>query len=163
MHTMDAQKIAARLRIFYGKSKLTLDQLAEVSGVGRSTAHNYLNGRTERPSDDTLSRLVTAMGYTMEDLYREDPLPDEPSADSGKLTDRLKEIGADVSRLAFESQMQVEMFAAALANAKEETRKQRIEKYVIFAVLVVVTAYAIYCFVNFDLHDPTKGIWQPNP
>ena len=40
----------------------------------------------------------------------------------------------------------------------KEIRKQRIEKYILFALLIIFTSYTVFAFVRYDLRDPTSGL-----
>lgn len=66
------------------ESGMSLDELSEKSGVPKGTLAKITSGITKTPSLETMRSLVYAMGYTLNDLDRDDldkktpPTPAEP-------------------------------------------------------------------------------------
>lgn len=68
------------------KSGMSLDELSAKSGVPKGTLSKITSGITKAPALETMRCLVHAMGYTLNDLDKEES-PSEPSAnDSERLT-----------------------------------------------------------------------------
>lgn len=61
---------AARLRALRAESGLTLDQLAQQSGVSRAMISRIERGETS-PTAVLLARLVTALGHTLSSFFAE--------------------------------------------------------------------------------------------
>ena len=61
--------IISQLNELKNKSNLTLKHIAERSDIPYSTVQKIFNGETQNPNVDYVFRIVTAMGYTMNDLY----------------------------------------------------------------------------------------------
>lgn len=61
--------IITQLNELKNKSNLTLKHIAERSDIPYSTVQKIFNGETQNPNVDYVFRVVTAMGYTMNDLY----------------------------------------------------------------------------------------------
>lgn len=59
----DADPILEWLRADITDSGRSTAYLAERSGVCASTIHNLMNGRTKRPQNMTVDRLLTALGW----------------------------------------------------------------------------------------------------
>lgn len=57
-----------RLRMLKKESGMTIQQVADLSGVPLSTLNKLFAGRTEAPKLDTIRSVVHAMGYTLDDL-----------------------------------------------------------------------------------------------
>lgn len=57
-----------RLRMLKKESGMTIQQVADLSGVPLSTLNKLFAGRTEDPKLDTIRSVVHAMGYTLNDL-----------------------------------------------------------------------------------------------
>ena len=72
---------------FKKASGLTLDQIAEVSGVPLGTLNKLFSGQTKNPQLSTISAVVHSMGYSLDDLS-DDPVPlSKPT-----LNERVKEL-----------------------------------------------------------------------
>ena len=51
------------------KGNFTIQSVSELSGISESTVANVFNGTTPDPRFDTVLKMVTAMGGTLEFLY----------------------------------------------------------------------------------------------
>ena len=54
------------LKLLIITSGLSVDRLAEVSGVANKTIYTWLNGRTQFPRIDTMMRVALALGRFIE-------------------------------------------------------------------------------------------------
>ena len=61
--------IISQLNELKNKSNLNLTQISERSEISYSTVQKIFKGETQSPNVDHVFRIVTAMGYTMNDLY----------------------------------------------------------------------------------------------
>lgn len=61
--------IITQLNELKNKSNLNIKQIAERADISYSTVQKIFNGETQSPNVDYVFRIVTAMGYTMNDLY----------------------------------------------------------------------------------------------
>lgn len=61
--------IITQLNILRNKSGLNVKQVAERADISYSTVQKIFNGDTQSPNVDHVFKIVTAMGYTMNDLY----------------------------------------------------------------------------------------------
>ena len=61
--------IISQLNILRNKSGLNIKQVAERADISYSTVQKIFNGETQSPNVDHVFKIVTAMGYTMNDLY----------------------------------------------------------------------------------------------
>lgn len=60
------------LRKMKQKSGLTTAEIASGSGIPEPTLEKLFAGATKEPKLPTMKRLVYFLGYTLEDLYKED-------------------------------------------------------------------------------------------
>lgn len=84
------------LRKTYPGGKLTLEQLAERSGVDRSSISRYENGK-QWPSDEALAGIAAALNVTVAELFADYvPIPEDVLALAreleGTTPDELKAI-----------------------------------------------------------------------
>lgn len=68
------------------KSGMSLDELSEKSGVPKGTLSKITSGITKAPALETMRSLVHAMGYTLNDLDKEESPPEPSANDSERLT-----------------------------------------------------------------------------
>lgn len=61
--------IITQLNVLRNKSGLNVKQVAERADLSYSTVQKIFNGDTQSPNVDHVFKIVTAMGYTMNDLY----------------------------------------------------------------------------------------------
>jgi transcriptional regulator with XRE-family HTH domain len=79
---MKQSGIANAIRSARSRAGLTRAQLAEKAGIPRLTIWRIETGMTPDPRSDTLRRIATALGCTVDDLLRE-PEPKRPEAQRG--------------------------------------------------------------------------------
>lgn len=60
--------LAERLNRLKDRSGLSWNEIVSISGVPESTLHRVLNGNTANPGFDTVEAIVTALGFTLNDL-----------------------------------------------------------------------------------------------
>ena len=181
-------KIAARLQEYFRSGHHTYEGLAARSGVSKTTIHTYMTHPPATPRPDTVRRIVEGMGHTMEELYKDIPLPtteeefeiEVTSEENEKLRKELdKERNLQVT-LANEIKLSREVFAAeskkndALVEAYKKAAEEQENKYdkehrknvilwvllfVVFGLMIVFFMYSFYAFFAFDVKDPMKGLW----
>ena len=61
-------ELGKRLTKYRKEADLTLDELAERSGVPKGTINKIISGDTKSPSLDTVSALAAALGKTLNDF-----------------------------------------------------------------------------------------------
>ena len=94
--------IETKLEKMKEASGMTCTEIAIAADLPEATVRKVLTGRTSDPRYDTLYRIVTAMGYTMNDLVEFDVKSDceEDSEECIKMlkrfyADRLRELHAN--------------------------------------------------------------------
>lgn len=173
---MDAKKASAYLRYKKNAMSMTFRQIEETSGVSDSTAQAYFAGTVKTMKPDTFIALAASMGGSMEDFDQWEPAVMAPDVQTLKEDEdmKLSEI-IESLRQAFNSatlhmesaynkafEQIKEQSAREIDNIRtdyaKEIRKQRIEKYILFALLIIFTSYTVFTFVRYDLRDPSSGL-----
>lgn len=72
--------IISQLNELKNKSDLTIKQISERADLPYSTVQKIFSGDTQNPNVDHVFRIVTAMGYTMNDLYSTPNTPNKEEA-----------------------------------------------------------------------------------
>lgn len=89
MTIQDGASIGKTIRLYREEIELSLNQLAESSGVSKGYLSQLENGVVARPSADAIARIAEALGKPLYDLLGE-RLP--AAADGGKLPKGLEEM-----------------------------------------------------------------------
>ena len=76
------------LRKLKAKSKLTNEQLAQISGIPGSTLARIFNGRTDNPYFHTIVDLVRAMKGSVDEMEGLQPLPKDTNAAENAAVDK---------------------------------------------------------------------------
>lgn len=116
-------------------SKLTNQQIAELSGVPLSTVNRILSGQTDNPTFATVCDMVKAMGGSLDELYG--------------LETSHREDGTNDNRLI---QAYIEMI-----NQRDKVIREK-NKWI--KVLFICTACLVAVFVGialFDIFNPNVG------
>ena len=163
---INKEKAAAYLRYRRSVGNITYARITEESGVPGSTLSAYFNGNVQSPNREIFSRLIEAVGGSWEeyDAWQ----PEDKAAPSTNEKDvsndmHLREIieslqqSFEKNAVRLETTYNASVARLEAANAKAE-RTHRIEKYVLFVLLVAVSAYAVFAFTHYDLADPTTGL-----
>ena len=77
--------IMKRVRCLCDKRGLSINALAELSGVPQSTLDNWANGRAGNPTIRTLHRIATAFNMTIAEFLDFDEMNEFPSEDEQDL------------------------------------------------------------------------------
>jgi transcriptional regulator with XRE-family HTH domain len=110
--------MANKIRILRQERGLTLEQVAEVVGVGKSTVRKWETGMIANMRRDKIADLAKALGTTpaylmgWEDQEEQEPSPSEPVLTEGELA--LLELFRKVPEA--QQQMVIQMIRAALAT-----------------------------------------------
>lgn len=68
--------INTKLKALKEKSNLTSKDISERSGVPYSTVQKIFNGDTANPNSEAVYQIVKAMGFKVEDIYKEENSPE---------------------------------------------------------------------------------------
>jgi transcriptional regulator with XRE-family HTH domain len=63
-----ADAIAMRIRAIFEDKQITLNKLADLSGLRQSTLENIVKGNTKNPTLRTLHRIAVGLNMTVSDL-----------------------------------------------------------------------------------------------
>ena len=88
----------------------TTAEIAAGSGIPEPTLEKLFAGATKEPKLPTMQKLVYYLGYTLEDLYKNENISEPSKNDSETLTDE------EISRL-----------SAAMSKMNEEERVRAVE------------------------------------
>ena len=173
---VNKEKSSAYLKYKRSQSGITYAKITELSGVPGATLSAYFNGTVQSPGADTFARLMAAVGGSWEeyDAWQPEGAQDLNNAKDGNSEMKLLEI-VESLRQAYEANaVRLEAsYNASVAQLKkshdeaiarsEEThakvlRTHKMEKYVLFALLIAVSVYAVFAFTHYDLPDPTSGV-----
>ena len=173
---MDAKKASAYLRYRKNAMSMTFRQIEETSGVSDSTAQAYFAGTVKTMKPDTFLALAASMGGSMEDFDQWEPAVMAPDVQTLKEDEdmKLSEIIESLRQAFNSATLHMESaYNKAFEQIKEqstreidnirtdyakEIRKQRIEKYILFALLIIFTSYTVFAFVRYDLRDQSSGL-----
>lgn len=164
---IDKEKAAAYLRYRRTIGNITYARVTELSGVPGSTLSAYFNGNVQSPNQEIFSRLVGAVGGSWEeyDSWQPDGAPDPVRTSAKDVTDdmQIREIIESLQQSFEKNAMRLEAtYNASVARLEaahtRAERGHRAEKYVLFALLVLVSVYAVFAFTHYDLADPTTGL-----
>ena len=78
------------LRKLKAKSRLTNEQLAQISGIPGSTLARIFNGRTDNPYFHTIVDLVRAMKGSVDEMEGLQPLPKDTNAAENAAVDKKR-------------------------------------------------------------------------
>ena len=82
-----SEKMAERIKTLRQEKGLTLEQVAEVVGVGKSTVRKWETGMIANMRRDKIAELAKALGTTPAYLmgWKEEETPDEPELNEGEM------------------------------------------------------------------------------
>lgn len=159
---IDNVKSSAYLRYRKEQSYKSYSKITAETGVPSTTLSAYFNGTVKSPNVDTFESLMSCVGGSWEEYDAWTiPLTDLPPKNTpeGVPDMNVSEIIAHIRQTYSDAaEEQREAYTAALAANDKAARVQRIEKYVLFFLLVAVSIYAIFAFTHYDLPDPSSGI-----
>lgn len=153
------EKSSAYLRYRKEQSLKTYSKINQETGVPMATISAYFNGTVQSPNVDTFLSLAACVGGSWEDYdaWQPDPAPIKQQEDSPGMN--VSEIVAHIRQTYADSAARTEAaYQAAIAASHKVARIQRIEKYVLFVMLIAVSVYAVFAFTHYDLPDPTSGL-----
>ena len=164
---INKEKSAAYLRYRRSLGGVTYAEVTSKTGVPGSTLSAYFNANVQSPNREIFERLMLAVGGSWEEYDAWEP---EVRADVNEI--KTKDVTEDVKLLEviesikqsfeanavrMESAYNASIAKLEASHAKAE-RTHRIEKYVLFFLLVTVAVYAVFAFTHYDLKDPTTGL-----
>lgn len=147
--------IISQLNELKNKSNLTLKHIAERSDIPYSTVQKIFNGETQNPNVDYVFRVVTAMGYTMNDLY------------STPNTTNKEEASIAIIREMYESRIDdlKEQHKTHIADIKEAKAKHGKTYKTALTILGLISIILLTFFVVYfalDYANPDWGIFFRN-
>lgn len=160
------------------RTKKTFDQIAADSYESKTKVHRYFSGDVVNPDTDTLRRIITAAGGSMEEYenykkgFDRPTSVDAPDADPEGMEEDMKALElVTTMRESFDS-MLTRMQAAydstiaqlhadhkdALASKDKAIAEHRREKLIIFVLFILVTLFAMYELLFVDAQVGTLGL-----
>lgn len=121
------------LRKLKAKSKLTNEQLAQISGIPGSTLARIFNGRTDNPYFHTIVDLVRAMKGSVDEMEGLQPLPKDTNAAENAAVDKKL----------------ITLYREIINN------KERLIRFLAGVLLAVMIFILI--MVTYDILHPMKG------
>lgn len=121
------------LRKLKAESRLTNEQLAQISGIPGSTLARIFNGRTDNPYFHTIVDLVRAMKGSVDEMEGLQPLPKDTNAAENAAVDKKR----------------ITLYREII-NSKE--RLIRLLAGVLLAMMIF-----ILIMVTYDILHPMKG------
>lgn len=79
-----------RLKAMRTSSGMTADEISEASGVPTNSINRIFAGQTKAPRLDTVRGIVTAMGYTLDDLLPQEGAPRKHSQEMDECLEVLR-------------------------------------------------------------------------
>ena len=140
--------IISQLNELKNKSNLTLKHIAERSDIPYSTVQKIFNGETQNPNVDYVFRVVTAMGYTMNDLYSTPNTTNKEEASIAIIREMYE------NRIA-ELKEQHKEHIADLKEAKTKHGKTYKTVLIIMGVIIgiLLILFLIYFAIDFSTDD----------
>lgn len=130
--------IETKLEKMKEASGMTCTEIALAADLPEATVRKVLTGKTPDPRYDTLYRIVTAMGYTMNDLVEFDVKIDVPAEPQGSVemlkkfyADRLRELHAN--------------YAGYIRSLKKDKHALAIVLFVVLALVFAAIAVDFIC------------------
>lgn len=145
--------IYQKLRELKERSGLSVQQIAEKSGVPASTISRILSGQTDRPNCQTLVDLVRAMGGSVDEIMDlhvekskepEKPKDTETAKEPGKPKD--PENRKDIDTI-------IQLYERAIANKNKTIKMLYIACAVLIVLLLIIVLY--FCW---DITHPNMGL-----
>ena len=121
------------LRKLKAESRLTNEQLAQISGIPGSTLARIFNGRTDNPYFHTIVDLVRAMKGSVDEMEGLQPLPKDTNAAENAAVDKKR----------------ITLYREIINNKE---RLIRLLAGVLLAVMIF-----ILIMVTYDILHPMKG------
>ena len=141
--------IITQLNVLKNKSGLNNKQISERSTVPYSTVQKIFNGEIQSPNIDYVFKIVTAMGYTLNDLY------DAPGASN------KEEASLALIREMYENRISElkEQHAHHLKDVKENS-DDRVKIYrKAIGIMVIVMAILFMLFLTYFMIDYSTEHW----
>lgn len=141
--------IITQLNVLKNKSGLNNKQISERSTVPYSTVQKIFNGEIQNPSIDHVFKIVTAMGYTLNDLY------DAPGASN------KEEASLALIREMYENRIAElkEQHAHHLKDVKDNSY-DRVKIYrKAIGIMVIVMAILFMLFLTYFMIDYSTEHW----
>lgn len=152
--------IISQLNILRNKTGLNVKQVAERADISYSTVQKIFNGETQSPNVDHVFKIVTAMGYTMNDLYS---TPGASSKEDATLTiiremyeHRITDLKEQHQNAMAQSCAQYEKHITDIKEAK--TKHGKTYKAVI-TILSGIIGVLFFLFIIYFAMDFSTGDW----
>ena len=150
--------IISQLNILRNKSGLNVKQVAERADISYSTVQKIFNGETQSPNVDHVFKIVTAMGYTMNDLYATPNAPNKEDATLSIIREMYEHRISDLKeqhRITMEkTEQQHKESISLILEAKAKHGKTY--KVVLSALLVFVVTLSIFFAIYFAMDYSNK-------
>lgn len=165
---IDKEKSSAYLQYKRNMNNITYSRITETTGIPNATLSAYFNGSVKSPNKETFDRLMLAVGgsWAEYDAWAPEVNTQTEEMDGMKLQEIIEQFrqAYETNTARMEIAYNTSIAKLEAAHEKEITRRDkadtahRIEKYVLFLLLVCFAAYALFAFTHYDLPDPTSGL-----
>lgn len=109
------------------QARMTHDEIAQASGVPVSTVEKIFSGYTADPKLETVRKIVTAMGYTLDDLLPQEGAPRKHSEEMEEYMEVLRTrsgVRALVSMAKDATDEEVEQALAIIEALRKKTARR---------------------------------------
>lgn len=109
------------------QARMTHDEIAQASGVPVSTVEKIFSGYTAGPKLETVRKIVTAMGYTLDDLLPQEGAPRKHSEEMEEYMEVLRTrsgVRALVSMAKDATDEEVEQALAIIEALRKKTARR---------------------------------------
>lgn len=150
----ETQELIDYIQTLKDKSGLTMQGLADLSGIPKSTLENFFTGATREPRFSLVATLVKTLGGSLDDLtgiprlhdteIRTVQVPDPDHIKKDYITEMLTRL--------------VKPYDDQIAGLRRAVKFERREKWIVFAIAVVL--FAINTLLLFDCLTPSWGMFS---
>lgn len=152
--------IIDQLNALKNKSNLNNKQIAERSNVPYSTVQKIFNREIQNPNVDSIYNIVTAMGYTMNDLYYSTTAPEEENMAVTVIREMYENRIADLKEQHKNAMDQsCSQYEKHIADIKEAKTKHGKTYKSIISILSGIIAVLFFLFIIYFAMDFSTGDW----
>lgn len=152
--------IIDQLNALKNKSNLNNKQIAERSNVPYSTVQKIFNREIQNPNVDSIYNIVTAMGYTMNDLYYPTTAPEEENMAVTVIREMYENRIADLKEQHKNAMDQsCSQYEKHIADIKEAKTKHGKTYRSIISILSGIIGVLFFLFIIYFAMDFSTGDW----
>ena len=152
--------IIDQLNALKNKSNLNNKQIAERSNVPYSTVQKIFNREIQNPNVDSIYNIVTAMGYTMNDLYYPTTATEEENMAVTVIREMYENRIADLKEQHKNAMEQsCSQYEKHIADIKEAKTKHGKTYRSIISILSSIIGVLFFLFIIYFAMDFSTGDW----